>query len=79
MTTSKCFSTFLIGALVGAAAVTIVRTPAFRKGAAKVVSAGMQLKNEASAFAASVKEDAEDIVAEANYNTAKASENAEEK
>ena len=77
MTTGKCFSTFLIGALVGAAAVTIVRTPAFRKGAAKVVSAGMQLKNEASAFAASVKEDAEDIVAEANYNNKAAA--AEEK
>ncbi|GEM_PF-658056 len=79
MTTGKGFSTFLIGALVGAAAITIVRTPAFRKGAARIVSAGMQLKNEASAFAASVKEDAEDIVAEANYNTAKATENKEEK
>lgn len=69
---SKGISTFLIGALVGAAAVTLVKTPAFRKGAAKIVSAGMQLKNEASAFAESVKEDAEDIVAEANYNNSKA-------
>lgn len=68
---NKGLSTFLIGALVGAATITLVKTPAFRKGAAKIVSAGMQLKNEASAFAASVKEDAEDIVAEANYNNSK--------
>lgn len=72
---SKSVSTFLIGALVGAAVVTIVKTPAFRKGAAKVVSAGMQLKNEAQRFASQVKEDAEDIVAEAEYNnTEKADE-----
>ncbi len=70
-------STFLIGALVGAAAVTLVKTPAFRKGAAKVVSAGMQLKNDAQRFASQVKEDAEDIVAEAEYNNNK-TEKAEE-
>ncbi len=64
--------TFLVGALVGAAAITIVKTPAFKKGCAKIVGAGMQLKNDASAFAQSIKEDAEDIVAEANYNNGKA-------
>lgn len=71
MTMSKGV-TFLVGALVGATAITLIKTPAFRKGAAKLVSAGMQLKNDASAFAQSIKEDAEDIVAEANYNNAQA-------
>ncbi len=73
---SKNISTFLIGALVGAAVVTIVKTPGFRKGAAKVVSAGMQLKNEAQRFASQVKEDAEDIVAEAEYNNTEKTEKA---
>lgn len=71
--------TFLIGALVGATAVTLVKTSTFRKGAAKIVSAGMQLKNDASALAQSIKEDAEDIVAEANYNASKETEIKEEK
>lgn len=56
---------FLIGVAVGAAAVTLVRTQAFRKGCAKLVSAGMQLKEDASEFVESLKEDAEDIKAEA--------------
>ena len=68
MTISKNVTYFVLGAVVGAAAITLVKTPAFRKGAAKLVSAGMQLKNEASAFVESVKEDAEDIAAEAKYN-----------
>lgn len=70
MTISKNVTSFILGAVVGAAAITLVKTPAFKKGAAKIVSAGMQLKNDASAFIESVKEDAEDITAEAEYNKA---------
>ncbi len=69
--TGRNLSTFLIGALVGAAVVSLVKTPSFRKGAARVVSAGMQIKNDAERFASQVKEDAEDIVAEAEYNNKK--------
>ncbi len=54
----------LIGGLVGAAVVTLVRTQAFRKGCAKVVAAGLQLKDDAAEFVESVKEDAEDENAE---------------
>ena len=73
---NKTVSYFLIGAVVGAAAVTIVRTPAFKKGLSKVVSAGIQLKNDATAFVESVKEDAEDIAAEAAHNVETAVEKA---
>lgn len=54
----------LIGGLVGAAVVTLVRTQAFRKGCAKIVAAGLQLKDDAAEFVESVKEDAEDENAE---------------
>lgn len=63
---------FLIGVAVGAAAVTIVRTQAFRKGCAKLVSAGLQLKEDAAEFVETLKEDAEDIKAEAAAQAAKA-------
>ncbi len=54
----------LIGGLVGAAVVTFLRTDTFRKGCAKVVAAGLQLKDDAAEFVESVKEDAEDVNAE---------------
>lgn len=54
----------LVGGLIGAAVVTLVRTQAFRKGCAKVVAAGLQLKEDAAEFVESVREDAEDEQAE---------------
>lgn len=67
---NKTVTAFLVGAVAGAALVTFMRTPAFRKGASKLVSAGMQLKKDASAFVESIKEDAEDAAAEAEYKSA---------
>lgn len=61
---------FGVGVAAGLAAASIVRTPAFRKGCASVLSKGLKLKQEASAFAESIKEDVQDIVAEAEYQTA---------
>ena len=60
---------FLIGVLVGAAAVTLMKTDSFRKGCSKVLAAGMKRKEESSEFLESVKEDVEDAAAE---NKAKA-------
>lgn len=59
---------FGVGVAAGVAAVALVRSPAFKKACAAVVGKGLQLKDEACAFAESVKEDAQDIVAEAKYN-----------
>ena len=42
------------------------------KGCAKLIGAGMQLKDDAAAFVESIKEDAEDIKAEAAYNKSEA-------
>lgn len=55
----------LIGGLIGAAAVTFIRTATFRKGCAKVLAAGLQLKDDAAEFLEGIKEDAEDVSAEA--------------
>lgn len=59
---------FAIGAVAGIAAIQLVKNPGFKKACASVVGKGMQLKDDAAAFAESVKEDAQDIVAEAKYN-----------
>lgn len=59
---------FAIGAVVGITAIQLVKTPYFKKACAAVVGKGMQLKDDAAAFAESVKEDAQDIAAEAKYN-----------
>lgn len=56
--------TFWIGAACGAAALLIAKTPAFRKGCAKVVATGLQLKDDAAEFIETLKEDAEDAHAE---------------
>lgn len=61
-----------LGAVAGIAAIELVKTPAFRKACATVVGKGIQLKDEAAAFAESVKEDAQDVVAEAKFNNTKA-------
>lgn len=57
----------LIGAASGIAAAIFIRSRTFKRGAAKLVGAGIQLKKDAAAFLESIKEDAEDIAAEAEY------------
>ena len=67
---------FGVGVVAGFAAVSLVKNTAFKKACASVVGKGLQLKDEATAFAESVKEDAQDIVAEAKYNNQKKTEEA---
>ena len=57
-------------AACGIVAYNLVKTPAFKKACASVVGKGLQLKDEAVAFAESVKEDAQDILAEAKHQNA---------
>lgn len=59
---------FGVGIAAGVAASALIRTPAFRKACVAVVEKGMRLKEDAVAFAESVKEDVQDIAAEAIYN-----------
>lgn len=62
-----------MGAACGIVAYNIVKTPAFKKACASVIGKGLQLKDEAISFAESIKEDAQDIMAEAKQqNAAKA-------
>ena len=49
-----------------------MKTDAFRKSCSKLMAAGLQLKDDASAFFESVKEDAEDADAEAKHKKATA-------
>jgi putative sterol carrier protein len=67
---------FGLGVAAGVAAVSLVKSPAFKKACAAVVGKGLQLKDDACAFAESVKEDAQDILAEAKYNNSKKAEEA---
>ena len=69
---SEGMKKFLLGAIVGAAAVSLIKTDAFRKSCSKLMAAGLQLKDDASAFFESVKEDAEDADAEAKQKKASA-------
>ena len=55
---------FVIGVAVGGITVAAARRAGFKKVCAKLISAGLQLKDDASAFVETVKEDAEDIAAE---------------
>lgn len=59
---------FGVGVAAGLATAAILRSPAFRKACVAVAEKGIQLKHDAVAFMESVKEDAQDIVAEAEYN-----------
>ncbi|MGN0728847.1 hypothetical protein [Treponema sp.] len=61
--------TFFIGAACGVAAYNLMKTPAFKKACASVIGKGLQLKEEAAAFAETVKEDAQDILAEAKLQS----------
>ena len=67
---------FGVGVVAGVAAVSLIKSPAFKKACAAVVGKGLQLKDEAAAFAESVKEDAQDIVAEAKFNNEKKAQEA---
>ena len=71
-TMSDGMKKFLLGAVVGAAAAALIKTDVFRKGCSKLMVAGLQLKDDASAFFESVKEDAEDADAEAKHKKATA-------
>ena len=71
-TMSEGMKKFLLGAVVGAAAVSLMKTDIFRKSCSKLIAAGLQLKEDASVFFESVKEDAEDAEAEAKQKKAKA-------
>lgn len=55
---------FLWGLAAGVAAAAILKTDTFRKGYAKVIAGGMQLKDDAKEYFETIKEDAEDIKAE---------------
>ncbi|UTC62794.1 hypothetical protein E4O05_02530 [Treponema sp. OMZ 787] len=59
---------FALGVAAGGAAVLLSRNANFKKACAKVVGAGLKLKEDAAAFVETVKEDAQDIMAEAAYN-----------
>lgn len=67
---------FGLGVAAGVAAVSLVKSPAFKKACAALIGKGLQLKDDACAFAESVKEDAQDILAEAKYNNSKKTEEA---
>ena len=55
---------FLLGVVVGVAAAAIVKTGTFRKGCAKLVAGGLQLKDDAAEYFETIKADAEDVKAE---------------
>ncbi|MBR4598587.1 MAG: hypothetical protein IKO39_00870 [Treponema sp.] len=76
MTFSNKWVAFGLGVAAGVAAVSLVKNPAFKKACATLVGKGLQLKDDACAFAESVKEDAQDILAEAKYNNSKKAEEA---
>jgi len=59
---------FALGVVAGGAAGLLARNANFKKACAKVVGAGLKLKDDAAAFVETVKEDAQDIMAEAAYN-----------
>lgn len=61
---------FGLGVTVGVVTVSAVRSPMFKKACAALIGKGMQLKEEAAVFAESVKEDAQDIIAEAKHQKA---------
>ncbi len=55
---------FLWGLAAGVAVAAFLRTDTFRKGCAKVIAGGLQLKDDAKEYFETIKEDAEDIKAE---------------
>ena len=61
---------FLWGVVAGLAAAAFIKTDTFKKGAAKVVAGGLQLKDDAKEYFETIKEDAEDVKAENDTNKA---------
>ncbi len=55
---------FLWGVAAGIAAAAFIKTDTFKKGFAKVVAGGLQLKDDAKEYFETIKEDAEDAKAE---------------
>ena len=55
---------FLWGVAAGAVAAAFVQTDTFKKGAAKVLAGGSQLKKDAKEYFETLKEDVEDLKAE---------------
>jgi hypothetical protein len=55
---------FLWGVVAGLAAAAFIKTDTFKKGCAKVVAGGLQLKDDAKEYFETIKEDAEDVKAE---------------
>ncbi len=55
---------FLWGVAAGLAAAVLFKSETFRKGCAKVVAGGLQLKDDAKEYFETIKEDAEDVKAE---------------
>ena len=55
---------FLWGVAAGLAAAVVIKSDVFRKGCAKVVAGGLQLKDDAKEYFETIKEDAEDVKAE---------------
>lgn len=73
MTINK-WAAFGLGVAAGVTAAVVIKTPAFQKACAAVAGKALLLKDEAAAFAESLKESAEDIAAEARYNAAHAAD-----
>ncbi len=59
---------FLWGVVAGLAAAAFIKTDTFRKGCAKVVAGGLQLKDDAKEYFETIKEDVEDAKAEQEAN-----------
>ncbi len=55
---------FLWGVAAGIAAAAFIKTDTFKKGFAKVIAGGLQLKDDAKEYFETIKEDAEDVKAE---------------
>ena len=55
---------FLWGLAAGLAVAAILKTDTFKKGAAKLVASGLQLKDDAKEYFETIKEDADDVKAE---------------
>ncbi len=55
---------FIWGVVAGLAAAAFIKTDTFRKGCAKVIAGGIQLKDDAKEYFETIKEDAEDAKAE---------------
>jgi hypothetical protein len=55
---------FLWGVAAGLAAAVVIKSDTFRKGCAKIVAGGLQLKDDAKEYFETIKEDAEDVKAE---------------